>query len=144
MKLDQSVEIQLINDRGEPASIGNIVVEVHFTTNGNYRYGFKVGRTDELGSLKVTYADVERERHSNAETNLMDYNTRLEECDPTITITIPSERNLREQYDNAMRFYQAPPLWSKEWPSNSQVKRVQESFELTGHLTSVRIQTTRV
>ena len=66
--------------------IGNIVVEAHFTTKGNYRYGFKVGRTDESGALNVSYADIEKERRSNAGENLMDYNT-LEDCDPTIEIS---------------------------------------------------------
>lgn len=144
MKPSQSIEIQLVNDHGEPLPIGNVVVEVHFATKGNYRFGFKVGRTDESGALDVSYADIEKVRRSNAEENLMDYNTKLEDCDPTVKVTIPSERKLREQHDNAMRFYQAPPAWAKEWPSNAQVKENEKSVELIGQVTSVRIQAERV
>ena len=42
MKPDQSVEIQLVDASGAPLRLGNILLEQHFFTNGNFRYSFKV------------------------------------------------------------------------------------------------------
>ena len=91
MKPDQSLEIQLSDHADQPVNLGNVVVEIHFFTGGRYRYAFKVGRTDDAGHLSISYREIERLRGENAVENLMDYNTKLEDCDPTIKIVVPSE-----------------------------------------------------
>ncbi len=139
MKPNQSIEIQFVNSNGEPLRLSNVVVELHCFTKGNFRYGFKVGRTDESGYLHVSYTDVEKMRQNNAKENLMDYNTKLDDCDPRVTVVIPTEQQLRQQYDNALRFYQAPPPWAKNWPSNAKVKTQEKSVELAQQTTRVEI-----
>src|SRR5260221_1542340 len=105
MKPNQSVEIQLVDVSGAPLRLGNILLESHFFTNGNLRYSFKVGRTDNNGQLRFSYADVDVIRRQYGAENLMDYNTPLEDCDPAITVVVPSEEQLREQQKSALKFY---------------------------------------
>ncbi|MGC1614897.1 MAG: hypothetical protein WA736_09430 [Candidatus Acidiferrum sp.] len=139
MKQGQSIQIRLVTETGEPIQLGNVEVEINFFVNKSYRYGFKAGRTDELGFLSISYADVETLRRRDAAKNLMDYNTKLEACDPIIEIAILSEEALREQYDNAMRGYKRPPAWAKNWPSNAQIDAAPRKIELDGPLTEVGI-----
>lgn len=73
----------------------------------------------------------------------MDYNTKLEECDQLIEISIPSERQLRQQYDNAIQFYKVPPPWADDWPSNAQLQPIRISVDLLDQIARVDIQTER-
>jgi len=57
------------------------MVDFSFFTKGAFRYRFGIGRTNSAGQLTVSYHDVEMIRTQNAQFDLMDYNTRLEECD---------------------------------------------------------------
>jgi len=139
MKPGQSLEIRLVDSKGQPAHLSNIVVEVHFFTRGNYRFGFKVGRTDESGHLSTSYSEIEALRGRDAEENLMDYNTRLDDCDPTVEIVVPSERELREQANNAQRIYQTLPDWAEIWPSNARANAAEASVQLVGQIVFVQV-----
>ena len=141
MKPDQSIEIQFVNGNGKPAAIGNVMIDLYLYTKGNFRYGFGVGRTNDSGQLTVSYADVEAIRKKNAEFDLMDFNTKLEECDSRVEIVIDSEEKLREHYDNVMRSYKQPPPWAANWPSNAKVKAQKKSLELADPITRVEIPT---
>jgi hypothetical protein len=136
----QSIEVQLWARDGKRLLIGNVLLEIDFFTSGNYRYGFAMGRTNAEGQVSVSYNYIEQLRSSNARENLMDYNTRLEACDPRVRIVIPSDRHLREKCDTAVRFYSQVPEWAKDWPSNGQVKAVQVEVMLCGNITSIHIQ----
>jgi len=144
MQTDQSIDIQLVDGSGRPAAIGNVMIDLAFYTKGNFRYRFGVGRTDGSGRLAVAYAGVETIRKENAEFDLMDYNTKLEECDPRVEIVIDSEEELRERYRKVLRSYASPPAWAKDWPSNASVRAQKRSVELAGPVTRVEIQTQRV
>lgn len=139
MKQGQSIQIKLLTESGEPIHLGNVEIEINFFVNKNYRYGFKAGRTDQQGQLGLSYADVETLRREDAAENVMDYNTKLEACDPTIEIVVPSEEALCKQYDNAVRGYKSPPAWAKHWPANAQIEATPRKIELDGSLTEVGI-----
>ena len=141
MKPDQSIEMQLVNGNGKPVAIANVMIDLTFDTKGNFRYRFGVGRTDDSGRLTVSYADVETIRQHNAEFDLMDYNTKLEECDPRVEIVIDSEEELRERYKNVLNSYGEPPPWAKSWPSNASVRGEKKPLELAGPITRVEIPT---
>jgi hypothetical protein len=101
MHPNQAINIQLVADGNKALEVSDILIEIQFFTNGNDRFGFKVGRTNEKGKLTISYSDVEHLRCENAQRFLMDYNTKLEECDPTLKIEIPSERELRDEFEGA-------------------------------------------
>jgi hypothetical protein len=139
MTPDRSIVIRLVNANSEPLSLGNVDLEVNFFMKRNYRYGFKVGRTNESGVLNVSYTDIEKLRRKDAEQNLMDYNSRLEDCDSEVEIVIPSEKMLREEYNNALRGYGVPPAWAKHWPSNDRIEASPRKVEVNGPTTDVFI-----
>lgn len=142
MKQNQSIEIQLVDAMGALLPLSEISIKLWFFTNGNYRYGFMIGRTNPAGHLSISYDDVENLRREDAAANLMDYNTELNECDAQVTILIPSEQQLREQLDSAKRFYRVPPQWAKSWPANGKIQAPLEvTITLNGDLTSVQIPT---
>lgn len=139
MKPDQSIDVQLVDESGKPAAIYNVMINLSFFTKGNYRYGFSVGRTNLEGKLVVSYTDVEAIRQSNASYDLMDYNTRLEECDSRVEIVIDSENELRQRYDSVLRSYGRAPTWASHWPSNAAVLAQKKLVELAGPMTRVEI-----
>ncbi len=122
MQPNQSIIIQIVDAENRPLPVGNVIVEVHFFTEGNYRFGFKMGRTNESGELTISYAEVERLRAENAQLFLMDYNTELEHCDSAVKINVPSEKQLRDASRAALKAYGVEPDWAKPWPSNIRVE----------------------
>jgi hypothetical protein len=137
MNRSQSIEIQLADGTGQPLHLGNVVTELHFFTGGRFRYAFKVGRTDEIGHLSTSYGNIEVLRRANATENLMDYNTRLEDCDSTVKVVVPSQEHLAKQYESAVRAYHQAPAWARIWPSNAKVKAEERSVQLTEEVTRV-------
>ena len=78
-------------------------------------------------------------RREDAAENPMDYNTKLEACDPTVRLVVPSETELRKQYDNAMRFYREPPAWADPWPANGRVHPAAKLVELIGGVNQIEL-----
>jgi hypothetical protein len=140
MERSQSIDIQLVGPNGKPAAVSNVMIDLSFFTKGNFRYRLGIGRTDDSGRLRVTYAEVEAVRQRNAEFDLMDYNTKLEQCDSRVDINIDSEDELRKRYKNALRSYAEPPQWAKPWPSNASVRSQKKTVELNSPTTCVEIE----
>ncbi len=141
MKPDQSIEIQLVNEHGKPLAVSNVLMIIYFFTKGNFRYAFGLGVTDANGNLRAFYADIEQSRKKNSEFWVMDYNTKLDDCDPQVKIFIPSEQYLREANEKALHTFGEPPPWAKTWPANARVKVQKEEtyVELKGPTTYVEI-----
>lgn len=117
------------------------MLQIEFFTNGKYRYGFEAGRTDGRGRLIVSYEALENRRLGLGRENLMDYNTKLNECDPIAKIVILSEEELRSRQKKALRFYEAEPDWTKVWPSNARVKGEGRTVELSEQVVRVVVVT---
>lgn len=71
----------------------------------------------------------------------MHYNTKLEDCDATIVVSVPSDEKLRERRDSAMQFYKHIPAWAENWPSNARSRASDKSVQLASDTTIVRIPT---
>ena len=119
MKPGQSIEIQLETSPGNPLELGNVLLEIHLFTRGTFRYGFQAGRTDNNGRLNITYLSLENLRAANAKQFLMDYNTPLVDCDPTVEILAPSEEELRDASDSVLRSYGRRPDWLPTGPQTN-------------------------
>jgi hypothetical protein len=144
MHPDQAIRIQLVDEENKPLPVSDVMVEIQFFTKGDYRFGFKMGRTNEMGELKISYADVERLRAENAQRFLMDYNTNLEQCDSTVRIEIPSERQLRDASQAAHKAYGTEPEWAKAWPSNYRIESKPLLVQLDGPTTNARMPSKRL
>jgi hypothetical protein len=139
MKQGQTIHVQLSTKEGQPLPIGNILLLIHFFTGGNYCYGFEAGRTDDTGQLTLSYDDVEKRRRTSAQEFLMDYNTKLEECDPVVKIIVPSEQELLSRKQKVVENYGQIPDWAASWQSNARIKAQEETVELVGQTVVVRI-----
>jgi hypothetical protein len=144
MKPGQTIHIQLTDAEARPLPIDNVLVQIEFFTNGNYRYGFEAGRTDDRGQLIVSYDDVENRRRKCSLENLMDYNTRLDDCDPIAKIAILSERELRSREQKVVRNYGREPEWADAWPSNARLEAEEKTVELSGQTVNVEVLARRV
>jgi hypothetical protein len=139
MKTNQTISIQLTNAEDQPLAVGDVLVEIHFFTKGLARYAFKAGRTNELGTLNISYVDIEKLRLQNASFFLMDYNTRLEECDSKIRITIPSERELQSAFEESKRLFGESPAWARVWPANARIESISREIDLIGTITGLKL-----
>jgi hypothetical protein len=139
MRPKQSIKIQLVDNQGNSLPIGNVMVNVEFFVKGNYRYGFEAGRTDATGRLVVSYDDLDNRRRKLGNEFLMDYNTTLDECDPTVKIVILTEQELRSRREQVVRSFGREPEWSAAWPSNAQISAETKSVDLSAQTVNVKI-----
>ena len=95
MTREQTIFLQLIDESNKPLALSNVIMVIHFFTNGNYRYGFKLPPTDNQGQLRISYDDIDAKRMESGSESLMDYNTPLADSDPQIRIEIPTDGELR-------------------------------------------------
>jgi len=130
MKPGQTINIQLTSGDGKPLPIGDVLVLVNLFTGGRYRYGFIAGRTDERGRLNISYDDIEMLRRTNAKEFLMDYNTKLEDCDPLVQIVVPSQEDLLARKERVFENFGRTPDWAVTWPSNAKVKAQESTVKL--------------
>ncbi len=144
MKPGQSIQIQLTDERARPLRIDNIVVQIEFFTKGNYRYEFEAGRTDENGKLIVSYDDLEKQRYKSSMENLMDYNTKLEECDPTVRLAILTEQDLRLKRQKVKQLYEKEPDWAAIWPSNAYIEAEAKTIELSSQTVRVELRAHKI
>jgi hypothetical protein len=139
MKSGQIIQVQLEDLTGAPLHVENVFLEIRLFTRGNYRYGFNIGRTDGCGKLCVSYSDVEIIRAEHAKQSLMDYNTSLIDCDPTIEIRVPTEEELRSRVETVRKTYGTAPAWAQHWPSNGGIEAQPRRIELGDSITLVAI-----
>jgi len=105
MNANQNIEIRLINSNGRSLHIADVIVDLSFSCRGHYRYSFRVGATNEQGHLRVSYHNVELLRREQAQIFLMDFNTKLEDCDPRVRIRLPSRNELERAHAYASAHY---------------------------------------
>lgn len=91
------IEVQLTDDNGHALELGNVSVDATLYTQGRVRYRFFLGKTDARGRIFVTFDGLEKLRLRNQAFSIMDYNTRLQECDSRISFIVPSLDELRKR-----------------------------------------------
>ena len=139
MNPGQSIGVQLVQENGRGLPVSNVMIEFEFFVKGSFRFALKVGRTNEAGCLSVTYEEIEVLRRDRAEKNVMDYNTKLDDCDPSVRVVVRSEQELLDQRDNVLRFYRHEPEWAKDWPSNHRISARPITVETVEHETRAEV-----
>jgi hypothetical protein len=94
VKPGTTLRIQVVDSNLRPLSLGGVIVNVLFFVRGTERYRFDAGETAADGSLVVTYDGMEAIRQENQKSALMDYNTRLDDCDDAIVVGAASKSEL--------------------------------------------------
>ncbi|MBS0457274.1 MAG: hypothetical protein JSS44_08105 [Proteobacteria bacterium] len=97
MNRDFSIQIQLADAALRPLCVANVSIDAVLYLKGKMRYRFDAGRTNAQGCLAVTFDDIERLRLKNQEYSLMDYNTRLDECNDQISFVVPTLKELEQR-----------------------------------------------
>jgi hypothetical protein len=59
-----------------------------------------------------------------------DAETGLDDCDAMVKIVIPSQNQLLQPHDRAVRGYRQSPAWAGVWPSNARVMAEDKSVRL--------------
>jgi hypothetical protein len=135
----QTIRVQFSTKDGKPLQIGDIMLLIQFSKDGNYCYEFEIGRTDISGRLIVSYGEVEKRRSACAEEFPAEFSTRVEECDPVVKILVPSERELAARMRKFNEDYGRPPDWAAPWPSNARIKAQEITVDLTEKTVEVHL-----
>ena len=97
MNRDFSIQIQLADAMRCVLGLADVSIDAVVYMEGRVRYRFASGKTNAQGRLTVTFDELERSRLKNQAYSLMEYNTRLEECDTRISFVVPSLKELKER-----------------------------------------------
>jgi hypothetical protein len=121
MKKGEVLKVQLVNRMGKHIRIARVSVDVVFYVQGNERYRFDAGRTGSSGVCVAAYRMFESGRVKNQKLLLMDYNTRLEDCDPEVLIHVPPLSELKARYNAVKKWFpaSAPQRWLRLRTSNN-------------------------
>ena len=143
MKPGQAVEIQLVDERGKPVRLRNVVPEIRLFTpaGGPPRYSFDGWPTDESGCSVNTFADLEEERAMLGLGDLMDYNTPLTDCAQEVEVAIPPGADFENRKARlSQRLSRWRPAWLSDWPANGCLAPVQpRRVTLDGAVTRLEI-----
>src|ERR1043166_3024677 len=104
MKPHQVIEIQLVDHYGQAIQLKDVSISLDFFLRGAHRYGFRFGPTDERGHIRVSYDDVEQRRQRSLHAQPWDYKTTLDETDPKVNISVPSQDELQKAAKIATSF----------------------------------------
>lgn len=105
MKPGTSLRVQAVDSNHRPIALGGLIVDVLLFVRGVERYRFDAGETDAGGVLIVAYEKLEALRRENQKFALMDYNTRLDECDDTIAVSVASVANLVARLESIEKWF---------------------------------------
>jgi hypothetical protein len=94
MRRGSLLQIQLNDSDNMPLAIAKVFVDVAFQKEGRERYRFEAGETDSSGRISASYDHFEKIRRDNQAFAVMDYNTMLEDCDPVISVSVPTPAEL--------------------------------------------------
>jgi hypothetical protein len=132
MEPQQTIEVQLVDRSGRWIDLDGVSVSLDFFLHGKQRYGFRFGPTDHHGYLNLSYSDVERRRQINLKAQPWDYKTTLDETDPTVRVSVPSQGELENAAKIATSFNlgEVPPD-AAFWLSANNSKIVCQAVDVT-------------
>lgn len=91
------IKIQLADSAGALVKLEQVSIDAVLYVQARVRYRFHAGVTDDHGRLVVSFEQLEKARLENQSFSLMDYNTRLEDCDPEIGLVVPTLAELQQR-----------------------------------------------
>jgi hypothetical protein len=144
MQPGQKIEIQLVDELGNPVKIAGVIPFVRLFCRGygeRPRYTLQAWPTNTEGRSEVSFSDLEEERLVLGISDLMDFNTLITDCERTVEIWIPSESDFEERRRHLLeRVSRWRPAWLTTWPTNGRLVPVQpKRVTLEGRVTSIPI-----
>lgn len=140
----QEIEIQLVDEAGNPVRLANVVAEIRlFYKEGPGRplYRFDTWPTDAEGRSVTSFLDLEEQRTVLAFGALMDFNVPLTDCDPLVEVLVQPESEFTRRRAALLGMRSLwRPAWLIDWPGNGQLDPVQpRRIRLEGRVTRVEI-----
>lgn len=105
MNRGEGLNICLVDAAGQAAPVANVIVDATFFVGGALRYQFYAGRSDSRGRIEAGFDYFDCERRLNTAENLMDYNTRIEDCDSKVRLHVPSLDELKQRLQAVEKWY---------------------------------------
>lgn len=139
---EQSIEVQLTDMQGAPLPLSDVLLQVMFFTSGRWRYTFDAGATDASGAATIDYASIENQRIENGKFALMDYNTKLEECDLEVKIHVLTGKDFEQRLSAVQSWYpdNLPKLERQIAESNNLKIECEDAVVgLRDHITKARV-----
>jgi hypothetical protein len=128
MNIGSVLEIQLQDSKQRPILMAEVSLDVVFFCEGRERYRFDAGKTDAQGHVTASYDLFESIRKDNQSFAVMDYNTRLEVCDPVVVVRAPTLDELNQRLTAVKTWFpdRVPALAERYGLSNNGRLRVEE------------------
>jgi hypothetical protein len=128
MNLGNVFEIQLLDSERRPITMSDVSIDVIFLRGGRERYRFDAGKTDAQGHVTAPYDLFESIRKDNQSFAVMDYNTRLEDCDSVVIVRAPTLDELSQRLNAVKTWFpdRVPALAERLRLSNNGRLRVEE------------------
>lgn len=136
--------IKLVDKDGVDLRLGDVLIDIVFFQNRAFRYSFIAGRTNSAGELSVAFDEIEKQRAQKAKAFLMDYNTKIGDCDSTVELRIRTHSELEMAQQRARQSYGRDPDWVSNWPSNRQVKADPTPFDTNSEVPTAVIRCAQV
>lgn len=105
MNINEGLLVSIVDSTGRSVPIADVIVDAVFFAGDQQRYQFSAGSTDANGQLKAGFDHFERERMQNSLQSIMDYNTKLEDCDSRIRLHAPSLDELKSRLNAVEHWY---------------------------------------
>ena len=142
MKPEQSIVVELVDEAGASLQLAGVYVDLELYTRGRYRYGFRLGATNNSGRICIDYEMVEEKRSEGARVFLMDYNTPITDCDRRVKIHVPTADELKKAYDGIGQWFEGKkPAYAEGWrtANNAKIESKEIFAELQDGETFIRV-----
>ena len=94
MSPNQRIIVRLVDIDGKIIRLSGVYLTVSFFVNGVYRFAFRSDSSNKDGLIIVSYESMEAGSLRNLKVQPLDYQTKLEDCDPFVEISIPKQEEL--------------------------------------------------
>jgi hypothetical protein len=108
------IDIQLTDGADAALELANVSIDAVLYVQQRVRYRFSAGKTDMRGRLRVTFDQLEKSRLKNQAFSIMDYNTRLQECDSRVSFVVPFLNDLQQRQAAMKRWFPEGALESAD------------------------------
>lgn len=133
------IEVQLTNGGGTALELANVTIDAVLYMQGRVRYRFCSGKTDARGCLCVTFDQLENSRLKNQSFSIMEYNTRLQECDPRVSFVVPSLNELQQRQTAIEKWFPEDASKAEDIEESNNGKLLCETIDVNVELSKQKV-----
>jgi hypothetical protein len=145
LRPEQEILVALVDAAGISLHLPRVYVDLELYNRRSSRYGFRLGATNNSGTVRIDYRSVEEKRSEGASVFLMDYSTPITDCDDRVKIHVPTADELRQAYQVIGQWFEgAKPAYAEGWltANNARIEAKDICAELQEGETLIRVPCT--